>query len=43
LLTSSEPVFGALFAVVWLGESLTTVGWLGGGMMVVAALWACAR
>ncbi|AWI81413.1 EamA family transporter [Parazoarcus communis] len=43
LLTSSEPVFGALFAVFWLGESLTVAGWLGGGLMVVAALWACAR
>lgn len=43
LLTSSEPVFGALFAVCWLGESLSVVGWLGGGLMVLAALWACAR
>lgn len=43
LLTSSEPVFGALFAVFWLGESLSVAGWLGGGLMVVAALWACAR
>jgi drug/metabolite transporter (DMT)-like permease len=39
LLTSSEPVFGALFAVLWLGESLSLVGWLGGGLIVLAALW----
>jgi drug/metabolite transporter (DMT)-like permease len=39
LLTSSEPVFGALFAVLWLGERLSLVGWLGGGLIVLAALW----
>lgn len=43
LLTSSEPVFGALFAVLWLGERLTVVGWLGGLLIVLAALWTCAR
>jgi len=40
LLTGSEPVFGALFAVLWLGESLTLASWLGGGLMVAASLWA---
>lgn len=39
LLTSSEPAFGALFAVLWLGESLGVMGWVGGGLIVVAALW----
>jgi drug/metabolite transporter (DMT)-like permease len=43
LLTSSEPVFGALFAVLWLGESLSPVGWLGGALIVLAALWTTAR
>jgi drug/metabolite transporter (DMT)-like permease len=43
LLTSSEPVFGALFAVLWLGEGLSTLGWLGGGLIVLAALWTTAR
>jgi drug/metabolite transporter (DMT)-like permease len=39
LLTSSEPAFGALFAVLWLGESLSITGWIGGGLIVLAALW----
>ena len=43
LLTSSEPAFGALFAVLWLGESLTPMAWLGGTLIVVAALWTTAR
>jgi drug/metabolite transporter (DMT)-like permease len=43
LLTSSEPAFGALFAVFWLGESLSLWGWLGGALIVGAALWLTAR
>ena len=43
LLTSSEPAFGALFAVLWLGESLSVSGWLGGGLIVLAALWTTVR
>lgn len=37
LLTSREPAFGALFAVLWLGESLSVRGWLGGALMVLTA------
>jgi drug/metabolite transporter (DMT)-like permease len=43
LLTSSEPAFGALFAVFWLGEGLSFWGWLGGGLIVGAALWTTAK
>ena len=43
LLTSSEPAFGALFAVLWLGEGLSIAGWLGGGLIVLAALWTTLR
>jgi len=43
LLTSSEPAFGALFAVLWLGESLSPMGWLGGTLIVLAALWTTLR
>lgn len=43
LLTSSEPAFGALFAVLWLGESLSVSGWVGGGLIVLAALWMALR
>jgi drug/metabolite transporter (DMT)-like permease len=43
LLTSSEPVFGALFAVLWLDEGLSAAGWIGGGLIVLAALWTTAR
>jgi len=40
LLVSSEPLFGALFAMVWLGERLTTQGMLGGTLILTASLWA---
>jgi drug/metabolite transporter (DMT)-like permease len=43
LLTSSEPACGALFAVLWLGESLSVSGWVGGGLIVLAALWTTVR
>lgn len=43
LLTSSEPAFGALFAVLWLGEGLSATGWFGGGLIVLAALWTTVR
>ncbi|MDD4885842.1 MAG: DMT family transporter [Thiomonas sp.] len=42
LLMGSEPAFGVLFAVVWLGERLTPLGCLGGVLMVLAA-WYAAR
>jgi drug/metabolite transporter (DMT)-like permease len=31
-----EPVFAAVFAAWWLGERLGPIGWLGGGLVVVA-------
>ncbi|MEY4550946.1 MAG: Permease of the drug/metabolite transporter superfamily [Pseudomonadota bacterium] len=40
LLMGSEPLFGALFAVLWLGESLSLLSWLGGALIVGASLWA---
>ncbi len=43
LLTGSEPAFGALFAVLWLGESLSFTGLMGGGLIVLAALWSAIR
>lgn len=39
LLMGSEPLFGALFAVLWLGEQLSPSAWLGGLLIVGAALW----
>ena len=39
LLMGSEPAFGALFAVLWLGEGLSATGWTGGALIVAAALW----
>ena len=38
LLMGSEPLFGALFAVVWLGETLTPLSWLGALLVVTAVL-----
>ena len=39
-LGGSEPVFGALFAWLWLGEAMGPLRWLGGGLMAVAAVMA---
>jgi len=39
LLMGSEPLWGALIAVVWLGERLTLQGWLGGLLIVASAWW----
>jgi len=38
LLMGSEPAFGAIFASLWLHETLTPMGWAGGSLMVIAAL-----
>lgn len=38
LLMGCEPAFGALFAALWLGEKLGWSGWLGGVLIVAAAL-----
>lgn len=39
LLMGSEPLFGALFAVLWLNEQLSLQAWLGGLLIVGATLW----
>jgi drug/metabolite transporter (DMT)-like permease len=43
LLMGSEPAFGALFAWLWLGERISTMGWVGGGLIVVASMLATVR
>ncbi|WP_322101565.1 DMT family transporter [Paraburkholderia sp. J41] len=43
LLMGSEPVFGALFALVWLGERLTLAAWVGGLLIVAASVLALER
>ena len=39
LLMGSEPLWGALIAVLWLGERMALQGWIGGGLIVVSAWW----
>lgn len=39
LLMGSEPLWGALIAVVWLGDRHTLQGWLGGLLIVASAWW----
>jgi drug/metabolite transporter (DMT)-like permease len=39
LLMGSEPMFGALFAALWLGEKLSASAWCGGVLIVAASLW----
>lgn len=43
LLMGTEPVFGALFATLWLDEQLSTMIWVGGLLIVVAPIWATLR
>ncbi|MET1281681.1 DMT family transporter [Vibrio navarrensis] len=38
LLMGSEPLFGALFAMVWLQESLTTLQFIGGGLILLSVI-----
>jgi drug/metabolite transporter (DMT)-like permease len=38
LLMGSEPAFGAVFACLFLGESVSLMGWLGGAMIVLASM-----
>ncbi|GAB2787504.1 DMT family transporter [Halomonas shantousis] len=40
LLMGSEPLFGALFAALWLSEQLSAFAWVGGVLIVSASLWA---
>lgn len=39
LLMGTEPVFGALFAMFWLNETLPPAVWAGGLLIVAAPLW----
>jgi drug/metabolite transporter (DMT)-like permease len=39
LLMGSEPMWGALIAVAWMGEVMAWQGWLGGALIVVSAWW----
>ncbi|WP_199535803.1 DMT family transporter [Dyella psychrodurans] len=43
LLMGMEPVFGALFAVYWLHETLSARAWLGGVLIMSASVWAALR
>ncbi|MEO9654888.1 DMT family transporter [Marinomonas sp.] len=43
LLTGSEPAFGALFAIFWLGETLAPIQILGGACILIATLAASLR
>ena len=43
LLMGSEPAFGALFAMFWLGEKISAQGWVGGALIVGSALAATVR
>lgn len=43
LLMGTEPVFGALFAILWLNETLSIASWVGGALIVAASMWATVR
>ncbi len=38
LLMGSEPVFGALFAVLLFGEHISLIGWIGGAMITLSSI-----
>lgn len=39
LLMGSEPLWGALIAVLWIGEQMALQGWIGGLLIVLSAWW----
>lgn len=39
LLMGSEPLWGALIALLWMGERMAAQGWIGGLLIVGAAWW----
>jgi len=39
LLMGSEPIWGALIAVLWMGEPMARQGWIGGLLIVASAWW----
>ena len=39
LLMGSEPLWGALIAVLWMGECMAAQGWIGGLLIVGSAWW----
>lgn len=39
LLMGSEPLWGALIAVLWMGERMAVQGWIGGLLIVASAGW----
>ncbi|AKJ26872.1 multidrug DMT transporter permease [Caldimonas brevitalea] len=39
LLMGSEPLWGALIAVLWMGEQMALQGWIGGLLIVASAGW----
>lgn len=43
LLMGSEPLWGALIAVLWMGEHMAPQGWVGGGLIVASAFWVTRR
>ncbi|AVS65406.1 EamA family transporter [Paracidovorax avenae] len=43
LLMGSEPLWGALIAMLWMGERMTVQGWIGGLLIVGAAWWVTRR
>lgn len=43
LLSGTEPVFGAVFAMLWLGEDFGLQAWGGGALIVAASMWAVLR
>jgi drug/metabolite transporter (DMT)-like permease len=39
LLMGSEPLWGALIAMIWLGERMAVQGWIGGALILLSAWW----
>ncbi|MBF9266013.1 DMT family transporter, partial [Paracidovorax cattleyae] len=43
LLMGSEPLWGALIAMLWVGERMAAQGWIGGLLIVASAVWVTRR
>ena len=39
IILAMEPVFAALFAMLFIGEFLPLLGWVGGGLIVAGVIY----
>lgn len=43
ILMGTEPLFGAIFAAIWLSETITLTSWIGGGLIALSSVLLIAK